>query len=90
MYFMGRISRLSPKRLLLFRVCHCPHSLQSRVCKSVRRTAANPLLRGLLLWVWLAGDVDRLLHGAQQLGMQPANAGSATLSAYVVAEHRLV
>jgi len=34
-----------------------------------------------------AGDIDRLLHGAQQ---RRANAGSATLSAYVVAEHRLV
>ena len=33
---------------------------------------------------------DRLLHGAQQRGARQANAGSATLPAYVVAEHRLV
>ena len=31
-----------------------------------------------------AGDIDRLLHGAQQRGVRRANAGSATLSAYVV------
>jgi len=38
----------------------------------------------------MAADIDRLLHGAQQRGVRRANAGSATLSAYVVAEHRLV
>jgi len=38
---------------------------------------------GLLLWARPAGDIDRLLHGAQQRGMRRANAGSATLSAYV-------
>jgi len=33
-----------------------------------------------------AGDIDRLLHGAQlQRGVRRANAGSATLLAYVVA-----
>jgi len=37
-----------------------------------------------------AGDVDRLLHGAQQRGVRRANAGSATLSAYVEAEHNLL
>jgi len=37
-----------------------------------------------------AGDIDRLLHGAQQCSVQRANAGSATLSAYAVAEQRLV
>jgi len=31
-----------------------------------------------------AGDIDRLLHGAQQRGVRRANAGSATLSAYEV------
>jgi len=30
------------------------------------------------------------LSGVQQLGVWQANAGNATLSAYVVAEHRLV
>jgi len=39
---------------------------------------------GLLLWARQAGDIDRLLQ------QRRANAGSATLSAYVVAEHRLV
>jgi len=33
-----------------------------------------------------AGDIDRLLHGRRA----PVNAGSATLSACVVAGHRLV
>jgi len=37
-----------------------------------------------------AGDIDRLLHDARQRGVRGgANAGSATLSAYVVAEYRL-
>jgi len=40
--------------------------------------------QGLLLWARPAGDIDRLLHGAQQRGVRRANAGSATLSAYVV------
>jgi len=34
--------------------------------------------------------INRLLHGAQQRRMRRVHAGSATLSAYVVAEHRLV
>jgi len=38
-------------------------------------------------WTPAGGDIDRLLHGAQQRGVRRANAGSATLSAYVVAEH---
>jgi len=33
-----------------------------------------------------AGDIDRVLYGAQQRGARRANAGSATLSAYVVAD----
>jgi len=41
---------------------------------------------GLLLWARQAGDIDRLLHGRRA----PVNAGSATLSACVVAGHRLV
>jgi len=32
---------------------------------------------------WPAGNIGRLLHGAQQRGVRRANAGSATLSAYV-------
>jgi len=39
---------------------------------------------GLLLWARRVGDVDRLLQ------QQGAAAGSGTLSAYVVAEHKLV
>jgi len=38
-------------------------------------------------WAPAGGDIDRLLHGAQQRGVRRANAGSATLSAYAVAEH---
>jgi len=40
---------------------------------------------GLLLWAQKAGDIDRLLHGALQCGVQRANAGrpNATLSAYL-------
>ena len=38
---------------------------------------------GLLLWARPAGNIDRLLHGAQQRGMRRASAGSTTLSAYV-------
>jgi len=39
---------------------------------------------GLLLWVQQAGNIDCLLQ------LQRANAGSATLSVYVVADRRLV
>ena len=46
-------------------------------------TSVCPTAAGLLLWARPAGDIDRLLHSAQQQGMQQANAGSATLSAYV-------
>jgi len=41
---------------------------------------------GLLLWARRPGDIDRLLRGRHSA----ANAGSATLSAGVEAEHRLV
>ena len=34
--------------------------------------------------------ISRLLHGAQQRGVRLENAGSATLSAYAVAEHGFV
>ena len=72
---------------------HCPHSMRSKVCETVQCPS-------LCLSVCLsqhgpaagpaAGDIDRLLHGALQQGVRRANAGSATMSAYVVAEHRLV
>jgi len=47
----------------------CTHTMQSRVyatvgCPSVCSSAAA----GLLLWARPAGDIDRLLHGAQQRG----------------------
>ena len=49
---------------------------------------------GLLLWARQAGDIDRLwqLPGttaawAKQHGVQWLNAGSATLSSYIVAKH---
>ena len=35
-------------------------------------------LAGSLLWARSAGDIDRLLHGAQERGMRRTNAGSAT------------
>jgi len=54
-------------------------SIHLFICPSVCPAAA-----GLLLWARQAGDIDCLLLQRQ------ANAGSATLSAYVVAEHRLV
>jgi len=41
-------------------------------------------------WATAVGYIDRLLHGAQHRGVRRANAGSATLSAYVEAEQRLV
>ena len=44
-----------------------------------RAHSSKPAAGGLLLWARPAGDIDRLLHGAQQRGMQWANAGSAAL-----------
>ena len=63
-------------------IVRCPLSVRLSVpawtnCR--KATAA-----GLLLWARQAGDIDRL----QQ--QRRANAGSATWSAYVVAEPRLV
>ena len=54
-------------------------SVRLSVCLSQRvPAAANPLLQlGLLLWTRRAGDIDRLVQ------QRRANAGSATLSAYV-------
>jgi len=43
--------------------------------------SSKPADTSLLLWVWLAGDINRLLQGARQRGVRQANAGSATLSA---------
>ena len=69
------IIRTAPRSVLEQGLCICRSSVCPPVCPSM-----SP-----------AGDIDRLLHGAQQRAMRLANAGSATLSAYVVAEHhRLV
>jgi len=38
----------------------------------------------------LAGDIDRLMLDTEECDMWQGNAGSATLSAYVLDEHRLV
>jgi len=47
-----------------------------------RAHSSKPAAAGLLLWARRAGDISRLLHaGAQQ--QRRADAGSATLSAYV-------
>jgi len=43
--------------------------------------SSKPADTSLLLWVRLAGDINRLLQGARQRGVRQANAGSATLSA---------
>ena len=52
--------------------------------ESMKRHGVRPSVPA---WTPAGGDIDRLLHGAQQRGVRRANAGSATLSAYVVAEH---
>jgi len=77
---------------------HCAHTTRSRVYETVRCPSVCPRLPvpaqhrvfrcGELCCCGPAGN--RLLHGAQQRGVRRANAGSATLSAYVVTEHRLV
>ena len=60
--------------------------LSVRLSVPARLTAAN-----VAAVARPAGDIDCLLHGAQQLrGVRRSNAGSATLSAYVVAEHIVV
>jgi len=69
--------------------CHCPCSRPYAeqglfICQSSMCLSHPSAVAGLLLWAQMAGDFDLLLHG------RLANAGSATLSAYVVAEHRLV
>ena len=51
---------------------------------SVRLSHAHAAAAGLLLCAQWEGDIDRLLQ------QRRANVGSATVSAYVVAEHRLV
>jgi len=73
------------------RLSACP-SVRPSICLSVRAWAhgRKPAAVGLLLWARPAGYIDRLLRDAQQRGVRRANAGSAMLSAYVVAEHRLV
>jgi len=74
---------------------HCLRSMRRRVYASVGRPSVRPSVH---LSVSPSQHMpqqktslsDRLLHGAQQRGARQANAGSATLPAYVVAEHRLV
>ena len=71
---------------------HRPHSMPSRVYATARRPSVrlsvchirspHAAAAGLLLRARPAGDIDRLLQ------QRRANAGSATLSAYVVAEHK--
>jgi len=57
-----------------------PMSVRLSVCLSVPAWAngSKPAASGLLLWARRAGDIDRLLQQRRR-----ANAGSATLSAYV-------
>jgi len=60
-------------------VCPSIHLFLPEWAHSSKASAA-----ALQLWAWWAGDIDRLLQ------LQQMNAGRATLSAYLVAEHRLV
>ena len=59
-------------------LCICRASVCLSHSPSLQQHAA-----GLLLWAQPAGDIDQLLHGAQQCSVWRVNAGSATLSAYV-------
>jgi len=60
-------------------VCPSIHLFLPEWAHSSKASAA-----ALQLWAWWAGDIDRLLQ------LQQMNAGRATLSAYLIAEHRLV
>jgi len=75
--------------------------MRSRIYASVGRPSVCPFFcsnmshssnvcccETLLLWPGRQ-EIDRLLCGAQQHGVRRAHAGSATFSAYVVAQHRL-
>jgi len=59
-------------------LCICRVSVRLSVCLSQHGPQQQTLLCGRP-----AGGIDRLLHGAQQRCVRRANAGSATLSAYV-------
>jgi len=63
-------------------------SVRLSFCVSVICPTRPPhvVTAGLLLRARRAGDINRLPHGVT-VGVQPANAGSAALSAYVIAEH---
>ena len=63
---------------------HCPHSMQLSSMWSVWPILPLHAAAGLLLWARRARNIDWLLQQWR------ANAGSATLSADIVAEHRLV
>ena len=58
-------------------------TMSVRLYIPARAHSSKPAAAGSLVWARCAGDIDRL----QQ---QRRAAGSATLSAYVAAEHRLV
>jgi len=62
-------------------LCNCQASF--RLSLPAWLHSSKPAAAGLLLWARPKGDIDRLLHGAQQRGVRRANAGTATLSAYV-------
>ena len=79
-------------RTLLYTCWHCPHSMRSRVCLTVRcpsacRSQHGPTSANQLLYVcccWPGGQeisIDCCTVGAQQ--RRRVNAGSATLSVYV-------
>jgi len=61
--------------------------MQSRVCASVICLSVPAWTTAVKFAAVAqpAGDISQLLHGTQRM-----NAGSAKLSAYVVAEYRLV
>ena len=70
------------------RHCHTHRTILSvRLYVPARAHSSRSAAEGLLLWARPAGNIDRLLHGAQQRDVRRAipnlYAGSAMLSAYV-------
>jgi len=63
---------------------HCWSLCICRASPSTRPSVSLSQQQSLLLRARPAGDIGRLLHGAQQRGVRRANAGSATLGLYLL------